>query len=62
MNAIDLNTHLAFQEIWSRINIDDEIQVVVLTGGRHQGFLFRCRHRYLLALSTREGGQGAGRW
>jgi len=32
MNAIDLNTHLAFQEIWPRINQDDDIQVVVLTG------------------------------
>ena len=38
MNAIDLNTHLAFQEIWPRINQDDDIQVVVLTGGGSKAF------------------------
>lgn len=38
MNAIDLNTHLAFQEIWPRINQDDDIQVVVLTGAGSKAF------------------------
>ncbi|VVN37115.1 enoyl-CoA hydratase/isomerase family protein [Pseudomonas fluorescens] len=38
MNAIDLNTHLAFQEIWPRINQDDEIHVVVLTGAGNKAF------------------------
>ena len=38
MNAIDLNTHLAFQEIWPRINQDDDIQVVVLTGTGSKAF------------------------
>ena len=38
MNAIDLNTHRAFQEIWPRINQDDDIQVVVLTGAGSKAF------------------------
>lgn len=38
MNAIDLNMHLAFQEIWPRINQDDDIQVVVLTGAGSKAF------------------------
>ncbi len=38
MNAIDLNTHLAFQEIWPHINQDDDIQVVVLTGAGSKAF------------------------
>lgn len=38
MNAIDLNTHLAFQEIWPRINQDDDIHVVILTGAANKAF------------------------
>lgn len=38
MNAIDLETHLQFGEIWKNINADDEISVVVLTGEGNRAF------------------------
>lgn len=38
MNAIDLDMHLAFQAVWRRINQDDEIGVVVLTGAGNKAF------------------------
>jgi E-phenylitaconyl-CoA hydratase len=38
MNAIDLESHLAFQEIWPRINADHAIHVVVITGAGPKAF------------------------
>ncbi|MFJ3522691.1 enoyl-CoA hydratase/isomerase family protein [Pseudomonas sp. NPDC090203] len=38
MNAIDLDSHLAFQEVWRGINSDDDIHVVVITGAGPKAF------------------------
>lgn len=32
MNAIDLESHLAFQQVWAKVNADDQVHVVVITG------------------------------
>ncbi|RRV10509.1 enoyl-CoA hydratase [Pseudomonas sp. v388] len=38
MNAIDLESHLAFQQIWPKVNSDDQIHVVIITGEGPKAF------------------------
>jgi E-phenylitaconyl-CoA hydratase len=38
MNAIDLDSHLAFQKIWEKVNSDDAVHVVVITGAGPKAF------------------------
>ncbi|MFJ4156260.1 enoyl-CoA hydratase/isomerase family protein [Pseudomonas sp. NPDC089752] len=38
MNAIDLESHLAFQKVWTQINSDDHIHVAVITGAGPKAF------------------------
>ncbi|WP_085704611.1 enoyl-CoA hydratase/isomerase family protein [Pseudomonas sp. B8(2017)] len=38
MNAIDLESHLAFQQVWAKVNADDQVHVVVITGAGGKAF------------------------
>ncbi|MEH6412514.1 enoyl-CoA hydratase/isomerase family protein [Pseudomonas sp. NPDC089395] len=38
MNAIDLESHLAFQQVWGKVNADDQVHVVVITGAGGKAF------------------------